>query len=372
MKLYNYLESLSNTEMINANGLFLYNKIATKEQAKKICEKYNLRLLNKYEFTRYVNTKRTNFFKLLENEKKINFNPEDEIYKFFVKDDNFYLYEDEFINSKEFMKIKKDTDITPKNSILLLKSNEKINKVFTKLIHLMEPSINLYVSREGEIIKIICYDNNVLLSEFDQEGEFKHPILFFGMIRVFDPNAYNTDDDKTPFNSAVVEFATARADVAGSNTLYPIMAYFSENHLIIPDRGSVSDDAQNVWKKFLDGRGSLKPFDPIDDIYNQMTQSTDDDGEIYRKHGRAKEKSKGETQEIYKDPKLKDTDREIMLKELRKGDELNWVYKLKDSEVSNVEKTIKYLMNNHKDNKSIEKDLISKAYDLYSNKISNS
>jgi len=366
MKLYNYLENLSNTDMINANGLFLYKNIVTKKDVKEICEKYELRLLNKYEFSRYVNTKGPNFFKLLENEKNLKFSPNSGPYRFFIKDyDSFYFYDDEFIESKEY------TGTIPKNSILLLKSNRKPDKVFDKLIHLMEPSINLYVLDSGEMIKIICYDNNILLSEFNQEEEFKHPILFFGMIRKLDPNAYNTDDDKTPFDSSVVEFATARADVAGSNTLYPIMAYFANNHLIIPDRGSVSSDAQNVWKKFFDKRGLLKPLDPIDDIYNQMTRTIDDDGEIYRKHGKANEKSKGETQEIYNDPKLTDTDREVILKELRKDDELNWVYKLKDSEVSNVEKTVKYLMNNHEGNKSIEQDLISKGLDLYSNKISN-
>ena len=193
------------------------------------------------------------------------------------------------------------------------------------------------------------------------------------MIKIFDPNAYNTDDDKTPFDSSVVEFSTARGDVKGSNTLYPIMAYFSENQLLIPDRGSVSDDAQKVWKKFLDKRGMLKPFDPIDDIYNQMTVTTDDDGETYRKHGRFKEKSSTETMSIYNNQNLKDSDREIILKELRQGDELNWVYKLNSSEISNVEKTVKYLISNHQKNKSSvsERDLISSAFDLYSNKISN-
>lgn len=357
MKLYDYLENLTGDDFINANGLLLYNKLINKDQVKEICDKYELRLLNRKEFERYVNTKKDNFLDLLKNKVNIDTNKS---YKFFVKDDyNFTLFNNQF-DLKSELKI---------NDGIGLFKKAKIEKKYKTLDDLKKPSISLLVEKYGSTVKIICYDNDLLIKEYDSKEDFKYPILFFGSIIKFDPNQFHSDENKTPFGSSTVDIATAREDVAGSETLYPIMAYFSDNHLLIPDRGSVSDDAQYVWKKFYSGRGKLKKIDPIDDITNPITRDPMDDGNLYRKHGRAKEKSKQETQQIFNNPRIKETDREIILKELRKDDELNWVYKLNNNETAKVRKIINYLINNHKKNNINYTNLVTKGYDLYSTKI---
>lgn len=362
MNLYKYFENLTNDEFIDANGLLLYNKLISEKDLKKISEKNEIRLLNKYEFSRFINTKKNNLINLLED----NFNLNDPI-RIFVKDDyDMIFYEGEFHEQSDIA-----IDVfSIRKGIGIFKPN-KIEKKIKTLDDLKDPNINLLIQKESNSIKIICYDINVLKNEYKQEEKFKNPILFFATIAKYNPNdQYNLEEDKTPFGASTVEIAVAREDVAGSETLYPIMAYYADNHLIIPDRSSVSSKAQNVWKKFLSGRGKLKKFDPIDDIYNPITQNKKDDGQIYTKHGRFKEKNKTETKEIHDNQSLKEIDREIILKELRKDDELNWVYKLPDNEISKVREVVSYLTENHKKNNITYKDLISRGYTLYSTKIS--
>ena len=361
MNLYKYFESLINDDFIDANGLLLYNKLISEKDIKKISEQKEIRLLNKYEFNGFTTTKKNNLINLLQD----NFNLNNPI-RFFIKDDyDVVFYDGEFHEQGDI-----ELDVfSIRKGIGIFKPNV-VQKEYKTLDDLNNPNINLFIRKENNITKIICYDTNILNNEYNQQEKFKNPILFFANLSNYDINdRYNLDEDKTPFGASTVEIAVAREDVAGSETLYPIMAYFSDNHLIIPDRSSVSSKAQNVWKKFLNGRGKIKKFDPIDDIYNPITQNLEDDGQTYVKHGRFKEKNKVETKEIHDNPSLKETDREIILKELRKNDELNWVYKLSDNEILKTEKIISYLIENHKKTNITYNDLISRGYTLYSSKV---
>jgi hypothetical protein len=380
MRLFNYFEQLID-DFIDINGLYLYPKlVSNKQEAEEIAKKNNLRLLNINEFSRFTYQKKNNILKLLKEKMKIIL---DDSYIFLIKSDLNYIYK----NNKF-----EETSSNAKNKIAIFKKVIiREEREYKTLESLDQPNIAIMTTKEDDSIKIVCYDIELLKNEFNQEKIFKTPILFFGSIKKHDPSGNDkkssiSKEDQAPYGAYTVEFAAAREDVAGSSTLYPIMAYYADNpesehnHLLIPDRGSVSDDAQKVWEKFLKrpDNSLLKKFIPIDDIYYPITQDPFDDGEVYARHGKLKEKSSKEAKEFLQNKNLTDVERKKELEDFRKNDELNWVYKLNKNQINSVKTIVKQLKENHYKNLSFFKDnnfslhkMFLKGYDLHMSKRSN-
>lgn len=363
MKLYNYLENLLNNDFIDANGLFLYKNIINNNQKdlEDLCEKNDLRPLTLKEFTFYIRNKKENFLKLL-NQIGIK---KDITYKIFIKDNDFFYT---IFNNQ----IEKATDFVEVEQGIALLKHAKINKVYKDLEDLENKSnLGLLVDNSSNsMIKIICYDKDILNSYQDQESEHVHPILFFGKIKN-DGKDNSFPNKKTPYGAAMVAISVAREDVSGYNILYPIMAYYAKDNLLIPDRVSVSKDAQKVWEKRFSKNGyKLKRFAPIDNINNPITPKEEDDGKTYKSITKNKfiNEPKGQkNSEIIKDKNISDEEKLQILKKLRKNDELNWVYKLEST--AGMSKVINQLIQNHevmKMNGEIKEDVLDElSKDLF-------
>lgn len=347
MKLYNYFENLSDANIININGLFLYNSLVNEKDLQDFCEKKELRPLTLKEFTNYISLKKSIFIDTL---KKIGIDTKTK-YKIFNydKDYCFYITDDNFSTD--------DNDKKIKNGIALLKSS-KIIKSYKKIEDLKDkPNIGLLIKEESNILTFICYDKNILKKYQNIDESILHPILFYGRTKNDGTDSFRKE---TPYKSAMVGISVAREDVSGREILYPIMAYYSNTqHLIIPDRGSVSDSAQGVWKSFLDNKGKLKPVDPIDDRTDPITKDKNDDGKVYRSTDKFIQNPKGmSNNEIFKDENLNDEQRKKVLTNLRKNDELNWVYKLESK--AGIKEVIDELVKNHE--KMQKEDPIQEIY----------
>jgi hypothetical protein len=336
MKLYNYFENLSDSNLIELNGLLLYKTLVNKKDLNVFCKERELRPLTLKEFSSYISRKKVIFIDTL---KKIGIYEQNKKYKIFNnnKDYCFYLVDDDVYTE--------ENDKSIKEGIAILKSS-KIIKSYKKIEDLKnKPNIGLLIKEEANsIVTFICYDKNILKKYENINESILHPILFYGRTKNDGVDSFRKE---TPYKAAMVGISVAREDVSGREILYPIMAYYSNaQHLIIPDRGSVSDSAQGVWKSFLDNKGKLKPVDPIDDRTDPITKDKNDDGKVYRSTDKFIDHPKGMTNsEILKDENLTDEQRKKILTDLRKNDELNWVYKLEST--AGIKEVIDELVNNH-------------------------
>jgi hypothetical protein len=263
------------------------------------------------------------------------------------------------LKSKTFEHDLNDKDI--KEGIFLAKSN-KIIKNFKKISDLKRGNIGLLITEsKGNIVRIVCYDNDLLKQYGNPSSKFITPILFFGKIK---DDGRDNSGKKTPYNSSIVAVSAVRSDVSGYNILYPIMAYFAKNNLLIPDRGSVSDSAEKVWQKFYDGKGKLERSNPIDNIFDPITQSEIDDGRIYN-YDKYKESGDRPNDEIFSDPNLSEVKRKYFLRKIRINDVLNWTYELPSNEINSMHSDIEYLINNHKKFKPKDEFVLGLASDLF-------
>lgn len=352
MNLYNYLENISINNFIDANGLFLYKELVSRQELDDFCEKNNFRPLTIGEFQSYIEKKEKNFIELL---KELKLNPY-ERYKIHIhkSEFSFYIIRNSFMRSQDDSKIEK--------GIVLLKSIPK-EKTFKKIEDLQLPNIGLSVTiSSGNIIKIICYDKNILESRYNDKSNFIHPVLFYGKVK---NDGRDSSGIKTPYGAAMVAISTAREDVSGRDVLYPIMAYYSEKKLLISDRGSVSDSAYKVWEKLKQNKGKFKVKGPIDNAFDPITPQKKDDGKIYNDGEHYRSEGEISNSKILNDPNLSQTEKEKHLIELRNGDPLNWVYSLNSSEINKIKNVVNYLEKNHNNFRVDDLKLLSLADDLF-------
>ena len=352
MNFYNYLEQISTDNFIDANGLFLYKELLSREELDDFCEKNNFRPLTMGEFQSYLDKKEKKFIELL---KELNLNPYQK-YKIHIHNSefSFYVVKNSFMRSKDDPKIEK--------GITILKSIPK-EKTFKKIEDLKLPHIGLSVSiSSGNIIKIVCYDKNVLDYRYDINSKFIHPILFYGKIK---NDGKDTSGIKIPYGASMVAISVAREDVSGRDILYPIMAYYSEKKLLISDRGSVSDSAFGVWEKLHQNKGKFKIKGPIDNIFDPITPQKEDDGKIYNDGKNYKHEGQISNSEILNNPNLTEIQKEKHLVKLRKEDPLNWVYSLNSGEINKIKNIVNYLEKNDSDFNINNSKLLSLAEDLF-------
>ena len=352
MNFYHYLEQISMNNFIDANGLFLCKELLSRKELDDFCEKNSFRPLTIGEFQSYIEKKEKNFIELL---KELKLNPYQR-YKIYNYNSEFSFY----IIRNSFMRSQDDPNI--EKGIVVLKSIPK-EKTFKKIEDLKLPNLGLSVTiSRGNIIKIICYDKNVLNDRYDDKSNFIHPILFYGKIKNDGKDITGT---QISYGASMVAVSVARDDVSGRDILYPIMAYYSDKKLLIPDRGSVSDSAYKVWDKLHQNQGKFKVKGPIDNAFDPITPQKEDDGKIYNDGKNYKHEGEISNSEILNDPNLSQTQKEKHLIELREKDPLNWVYSLNSSEINKIKNITNYLEKNDNDFKIDSTKLMSLAEDLF-------
>jgi hypothetical protein len=389
-KFYDYLSKKINllfedikTDSYKLNQFFMLKDLKTKDELKKILEdNQNLTLFTKIEFDVFKKHRRnlldkhikefnfedTGFLYLLKGTtEKIN---EKYVIEIKAKEDKItYSFEQSYIKSDNgivFLKEKKGFDKTKKFNNLEEFKNELIEefkdnstKTLTNIVK--NPNIALYVKQvDQNKIKIICYDYAYFNEFFKENNDFIFPILFQGQIS----NNKDTKDpsfQKIPYDGAVINWTVARKDISGRNILYPLLAYYANNNVLIADRDSLSKFAKKVWDNFYINKDIFSEKMPIDNYDSPITlYKTEDDGRLY-----------SETPPIKIDyKKIKEMDKKEQEEELiriRQDDPYNWAYKLNNSVKSNTKTVIKQLEKNHEKIASKESIDFLKKLELLSN-----
>lgn len=376
--LYTYLESITE-DLTYMNGYYLYNKPVSEiniDQGKIIgLDEYEI--LDFLELRSYLLVKQKYFLKKLNEKMKLK--PKVE-YQFITKPHDEYTVS---IIDDRVDFVKKYREVT--NGIVLLKKivDRKESKAIKTLDDLNNQNYGLFTVIKGDFFYIVCYDYNLLIDYYKSEKDFNSPILFFGKILNRGSDLLNR---QSPHGAAIVGLTAASQRVSGSNTLYPILTYFNNNKKIIPDRGSVSDDAEWVWRSFFNGKKALKKTIPIDDYRDPITPTKEDDGKLYytldlrnrfdddiidqilndpeisnlkkekfKEHIFDKNFNIKSNSDILKDKKMSDSEKGDLLNLLREEDPLNWVYELDKNEESKIGRVIDFLKQNHQRMKSSKK-----------------
>lgn len=371
------------TDSYKLNQFFMLKDLKTKDELKQILkDNENLTLFTKIEFDVFKKHRRN---LLDEHIKKFNFEDTGFLYllkatieqinekymiELKVKEDKIsYAFEPSFMKSKNgivFLKQKKGFDKTKKfNNLkqlkdeLLIDLEDDSTKTLTNIIK--NPNIALYVKQvDQNKIKIICYDYTYFNEFFKESSDFIFPILFQGQIS----NNKDTKDSyfqKIPYDGAVINWTVARKDISGRKILYPILAYYANNNILIADRDSLSKFAKKVWDDFYINKDIFSEKMPIDNHENPITlHKIEDDGRLY-----------SETPPIKLDyKKIKEMDKKEQEEELiriRQDDPYNWAYKLNNSIKSNTKIVIDQLQKNHEKIASKESSDFLNKLELLSN-----
>ena len=343
MKFLNYLMSKidlspSINDFIKVNKFYVYQDLISFNLLEKILKNNSdMRLLKHGEFNTIIK-----YAPKIINDSisKLSIDPKQEI-NFYIADyegeinkKNFFYYQNNKIEKEKIKNIKDFKGIGFFRKILTKEENIK-NKKYNSLKDLIKnPNIAIYHKEESGKDEIICYDTSEINEFTSFSGDFKLPILFAGVI-IHDDRYI----DRVSQNGSIIDGTAARGDVFGRMILYPILTYLSRNHIIMPDRDSISDAAKSVWSSFFNKNLNISKEAPIDQHDKPITLSNPlDDGRIYIK-------DKINRNNFYEYQKIKNMnpiEQEKYLKEIRKHDPYNWTYKLNNpDEVRSILNTLK-------------------------------
>lgn len=369
-KLYNYLFERNNFYFENSidsdndfykiNQFYIYKKLADKQELQKILNKYqDLYLFNKYEFNVFKKHRLNLLVKGL-NSIEFDKNEKQYIYMSKITGDNIH---DKYVMSLKASDSKMDfayESVFPSvdKGIIFLKEkrSKKKEKNFKNLNDLLKSdSIGLYEQKiDANKIKIICYDYSMIDDFFKEEKDFIFPILFAGQIS----SNKDTKDSKftnIPYGGTVINWTISRKDVWGRYTLYPLLASYNPEGILISDRDSLSVFSKAVWKGFFNTNEIFDEKMPIDDWQKPITKTKEDDGRIF--------KDETNKQPEYEEDELKKLSEYDQLLKLREKDPYNWAYKLKDSVKKEAQNIRKKLIENHHNN-VVKNIMIKKSFDF--------
>jgi hypothetical protein len=383
-KLFNYLKKIENfyfenllyDDFYKINQYYIYKKLATKNQLENILnENSDLTLFNQKEFDVFKKHRLNLLTKTLN---LIDFDKNEKQYIYMLKPNTENVHPTYVMSAKqgEQKMIFKYEALFPKieKGIVFLKEKRTLNikqKNFNNLDDLSKnENIGLYIQKlDSNKIKIICYDYNSFKNFFIEDNDYIFPILFAGQIS----NNKDTKDLKfqeIPYNGAVINWTIARKDVSGRNILYPMLACYANNNILISDRHSLSKFSKGVWVNFFSNHQIFDKRFPIDDWENKITiKDTSDDGILF--------KDKDFKVEPYDFKKIKDMspkEQKEELSKIRSNDPFNWAYELNSSIKSKANEIKDILINNHeeitKKYENINKKLNDLANDFYDKNIS--
>ena len=375
MRLYDYFESKIEYNFLNKyyihDKMLSYNELIDfldKNADKELVKDSEFALINAYRLN--------NFLDQIKNIK--NTNPDDRNYIFIksIIDTNDYSVHESAMMYYDGNLIKKAFNVNSHDNKGIVILRDKIVKAPFKRYEnfddlLKNEDVAIFIEdKNRELLKVVCYNIKDFEHFIEGGDDFIIPILFGGSI---------TDEDsftKIPpsKNGSIVQTTYARPDVKGRNLLYPTLAYFANNNILMADRNMISKFARSVWSDFFKGGSQfLKKHNPIDNMNLPITlKDTSDDGRLFL--GNSSENIKllrtdiGYNKEIIE--KMSKLEQKKKLIRTRQVDPVNWTYKLKkgESEISNV---IKIMKERHLNNKSkitgLENQLI-KLHSLYESK----
>ena len=320
-------------DFIKVNKFYVFQKQISFSDLNKILKNNsNMKLLKYAEFNTIIKYApkiiKESIFKLnIDSKQKTYFYISD--YQGEINRENFFYYQNDQIKKEKNKDIKNFKGIGFFRKVLTKEENIK-NKKYNSLNDLIKnPNIALYHKEESKRHEIICYDTSEINDFTNLTSDFKLPILFAGVI-------VNDDRfiDKVSQSGSIIDGTAARGDVFGRVTLYPILAYLSQNHIIMPDRDSISDAAKSVWDNFFYKKSNISKEAPIDQYDKPITINDPlDDGRIY-----IKDKTiRGNLYDYKTIKNMDDKEQKDFLNDLRENDPYNWTYKLNDpSEVRSI------------------------------------
>lgn len=256
------------------------------------------------------------------------------------------------LNSKPYRNF---SDKQVKGLVFLKKITEyREDKFYNKIEDLDRPNICL-VKKENYFY---CYDNDLIIRDgfIDNEG-----ILF----------AASFENEGQSYASMMIIGLVANPRINGKNIVYPIAANFSYDKTLFPyhldaiTQNGLSIGAREAWYSFYTKKYPLKPYEPIDDIDNPITNVKFDDNEVFNIVPKKTMEYWNSIKQLY--PNYKDQN--VFLKKAKKGDFTDWVYKLAPSMINKTDRIVNILIKNHF--KSEEYDsLIHKKEQLIEEQIS--
>jgi hypothetical protein len=338
MNLFNYFSSKNYNDFIKINQFYIYKELADKKQVESLLKKYDdLDLFTYSQLELYTDHRKDKIIQIMRNDLKLDMNLD---YDFYVKSSKGN------VSVKNKLNLSNNTFSTvyysDKPSLVILKPKIKKIKNFSNLSDLENKSTNigLYVHTVNKTIIVIGYDNLLMEDLYNLEKDYIFPILFYGIIS-------NVDRIKEPipFDGSFVNLTVVRNDVSGRNILYPILGYFSNNNILISDRDSMSDQAQNVWNHFYFKKEIFDIIDPIDSVYKPITiNEPKDDGRLFTDDMTV---NKDFDYNINKIKQLSNDKQLKLLREIRKEDPYNWAYKLKSEYINLASSVVDILQKRH-------------------------
>lgn len=215
---------------------------------------------------------------------------------------------------------------------ILFKKEKKYQKKYNDLNDLvLNSNLAIYINSSEENVEITCYNKT------------NQNILFFGKISNIEEY-----DDLRPYDCSFVESVAAIKDINAKNIVYPLLAYYSNNNLIISDRNILTHKAKSVWLQFFSDKNYISKYLPIDNL--KLTNNLNYNLISYHKCKKIK--------------KISLSKRKRKLLSLKREHYLDWVFKLNNEFKRKNEFLIKILINRHNKSEKIEKEL-DKASDSF-------
>jgi hypothetical protein len=371
MKFIEYLiETIESTKDYNfiMNKYYIYNKLISFNELKDFLENSDFFQLLKYSDFKFLESYRSNRLKNELNKIK-GIKSSEPNYIFLLSGDPTNNINTRVIINYELesglFKKEAHKDINNLKGIVILKQkfSKKNNiKNYNSLEDLSKnEDVALYVKTTDHKTRIICYNMYDYNKFFDTKSysSFIVPILFNGEISNRDRVIANPPSE----SGSIIEATSARADVKGRDTLYPILGYYANNNILMSDRDSVSPFARSVWNDFFKGQDLFfKKHKPIDDYKKPITDYKGDDGRLYTYDNQVI--NFNYDPEIIKN--LTPEQQQQKLTTIRSNDPYNWTYKLKNK--SQIEIHVNKMIKQHEENfKKHGKDFINQLEKLSEN-----
>jgi len=239
---------------------------------------------------------------------------------------------------------------------ILFKRQKNYQKKYDCINDLINDQIILYFNKSDEIIEIIGYKKDPL------------EILFYGKICNYDED----EDYIRPYNCSFVECVASIRDINARKILYPTLAYFANNNILVCDRYNVTHKAKSVWYRYFDENGILDKYGPLDDF--NLISNENYKNIMYHKINKNKKnnflinhqsyhdfKNENKIDRIFKEMILNKSDlyRKRLLISLKREHYLDWAFKLNNNFKKNIEDSIKILISRHEKNNKLEKKIAS-------------
>lgn len=230
-----------------------------------------------------------------------------------------------------------------------IENKKNVKKVYNKISDLNND--NLCLIKKDDFICL--YDNSIIK---DGSNINLNAILFMSTFR----------DGSNPYDATMIIGMASNPIFNAKDLAYPIVCYFNDRGLLFPYRDGIapsnlSTGARTVWYQFYTKKSSpLRPYAPIDDRDNPITDVKIDDGEVYNSVSRDKiSQWKMQKQNI-----IQYKDQSNFLKKAKQGDFTDWVYQINPNIKSKIGYVTEKLILNHFKSEQDSISLVNKVKEI--------